>query len=83
MTHGKLKTLKLRKVRPINIIEYESKITPELYFYAKLTADNAGRPAWMIVSQLHGGPEIEAFDAWFDNLKDADKVARQLANGEI
>ena len=40
-----------------------------------------GGVSWIVISQVDGFPATEAYDDWFGRQKDADEVARMLADG--
>lgn len=59
---------------------YEAKNQRGLFFWAEPNGGGAGAvESYGVVSQAKGFPATEAHDDWFAYLKDADEIARQLA----
>ena len=59
---------------------YEAKNQRGLFFWAEPNGGGAGAvESYAVVSQANGFPATEAHDDWFAYLKDADEIARQLA----
>ena len=66
----------------MKLIRYESKAQPGLRFWAEPNGGGAGAvESYGIVSQADGYPATEAWDDWFANFGDADRIAREMAEG--
>ncbi len=60
--------------------KYEAKNQPGLLFWAEPNGGGAGAiESYGVVSQANGYPVTEAHDDWFAYFKDADAIAKQLA----
>jgi hypothetical protein len=58
-------------------VRHQSKADPELVYYAQF---NPGPPnSFMVVADSHG-IATEAHDDWFINFKDANEIAKQMAD---
>lgn len=52
-------------------------------FWAEaIDMEDGSHISWHVIAQVKGFPATEAHDDWFGYQKDADEVARMLANGE-
>ena len=60
------------------LTKHEAKNQPGLYFWAEPNEIDGGA-TFCVISQADGYPATEAHDDWFRHLKDADEIARQLA----
>jgi hypothetical protein len=61
--------------------KHESKSQPGLFFWAEANGGGAGADeSYAVVSQMTGFPATEAHDDWFYHFKDANEIAKQLAN---
>ena len=59
---------------------YQSKSNPELEFFVEPVTFNGFDDCYMVVAAVKGYNPTEAHDDWFKYQKDADDVARQMAN---
>ena len=66
------------KVLAVHQDWYESTTQPGLYYWAEPVNDGQ---AWHVVSQIGTFPASEAHEDWFIAQSEADKLARDLAQG--
>jgi hypothetical protein len=59
---------------------YKSKSNPELEFFVEPVTFNGFDDCYMVVAAVKGHDPTEAHSDWFKYQKDADNVARQMAN---
>jgi hypothetical protein len=59
---------------------YQSKSNPELEFFVEPVTFNGFDDCYMVVAAVKGHDPTEAHSDWFKYQKDADNVARQMAN---
>ena len=60
--------------------KHESTSCPGLHYWAMNDADGA-QPLWIVVAAVGRNAPSEAFDDWFATFEEADRMARDLAEG--
>ena len=65
-----------------SLVKYESATQSGLWYWAQANDIDGGK-SFGVVAQANGFPESEAHDDWFAHFKDADAVAKLLAQGKL
>lgn len=60
--------------------KFESALEPGIYYWAEF---NERFKSWVIMFGPDYDDGVEGYSDWFPNKKDAEDIARQLANDEI
>ena len=63
------------------LVKHQSTSNPNLFFWAQGEDMGIG-VSYIVMGQVNGAPQTEAFDEWFNEWHDANEIAVKLARGE-